>query len=287
MNYLNGIFLGTIAYFLLALGFVFQKKGINIFSKERKLKDIIFWVTGLILININPIINFYALKYVPSYVVNSISALTIVFTIILSAFLLKEKIFSSDFIYIAAITLFIVVITFKTKDASQNMPALSSSTFFAILPIIIFFIFILLIFFTTPFKNKGTLNTKKQIFGKSLKAIISSSCSGAMAGFMVIAMKLLQMDRGIDLSLLYFKSIYLYLFLLNGLISFIAIQIAYKNGSMVIVAPLQYGFTVLYPVIASLFLFPVENSFFESFNILALTVSIFLSIWGIVLRHQK
>ncbi len=280
MNFLIGILLGTLAYFLLALGFVFQKKGIKIFSAERKPIDFIFWISGLILININPFVNFIALGFVPSYVINAISALTIVFTILLSATLLKEKLFGSDFIYIFAITFLIAVITLKTKDASQNMPVFSLSLIFALAPIVLFLLDLPFVHLTI----KGRFKSDSMMPAFS-KVIIPSITSGAMAGFMVIAMKLLQLDKGSSLSVKYFNSIYLYLFLLNGLISFIAIQIAYKNGSMIVVAPLQYGFTVLYPVIASLFLFPIQNALIEGLNITALSISIFLCIWGIISKH--
>ena len=277
-----GALLGILAYFLLALGFVFQKKGIGIFSKERKRSDFIFWISGLILININPFINFFALNLVPSYVVNAISALTIVFTILLSALLLKEKLFTSDIIYIIGITIMIAAITFKTKDTPQLMPPFILSFIFAVLPIILFFLIL-------PFMH---LASKNQLEGKGsmpafIKVIIPSITSGSMAGFMVVAMKLLQLDKGSQLKLTYFSSIYLYLFLLNGLISFIAIQIAYKNGSMIMIAPMQYGFTVLYPIIISLFLFPLKNGFFESFDIIAMTLAIFIFIWGIVVKHNN
>ncbi len=280
-NSIIGILLGTLAYFLLALGFVFQKKGIAIFSKERKASDYIFWISGLILININPLINFFALNLVPSYVINAISALTIVFTILLSAALLKEKLYASDFVYIFAITFMIAAITMKTKDVSQNMPPLSHSLFFALLPIVLF---ILLLPFKHLVSKSESLNNGSM--PALINVIIPSITSGAMAGFMVIAMKLLQLDKGQNLSISYLSSLYLYLFLLNGLISFIAIQIAYKNGSMIMIAPLQYGFTVLYPIIASLFLFPVNSSFVESLDIIALTISIFISIWGILSKHK-
>lgn len=277
-----GALLGILAYFLLALGFVFQKKGIGIFSKERKKLDFIFWISGLILININPFINFFALNLVPSYVINAISALTIVFTILLSALLLKEKLFTSDIIYIIGITIMIASITFKTKDTPQLMPPFILSLIFAVLPIILFFLII-------PFMH---LASKNKLEGKGsmpafIKVIIPSITSGSMAGFMVVAMKLLQLDKGSQLNLTYFSSIYLYLFLLNGLISFIAIQIAYKNGSMIMIAPMQYGFTVLYPIIISLFLFPLKNGFFESFDIIAMTLAIFIFIWSIVVKHNN
>lgn len=280
-NTIVGILLGILAYFLLALGFVFQKKGIAIFSKERKVSDYIFWISGLVLININPLINFFALNLVPSYVINAISALTIVFTIILSAALLKEKLYASDFVYIFAITFMIAAITMKTKDVSQNIPPLSSCLFFALLPIILFTLLL-------PFRHlvSKAKSLKYASMPTLINVIIPSITSGAMAGFMVIAMKLLQLDKGQNLSISYLSSLYLYLFLLNGLISFIAIQIAYKNGSMIMIAPLQYGFTVLYPIIASLFLFPVNSSLFESLDIIALTILIFISIWGILSKHK-
>ncbi|MFN3412077.1 MAG: DMT family transporter [Exilispira sp.] len=283
-NSISGILLGILAYFLLALGFVLQKKGINIFSKERKLSDFILWIIGLILININPLVNFFALNMVPTYVINAISALTIVFTIILSALLLKEKIFGSDIIYIIGITIMIVAITFNTKETTQIMPVFKLSIFFALLPILLFFI--ILIYILKLNKNNSLQKSKNSGFNNFFKVIIPSATSGSMAGFMVVAMKILQLDKGLNLNIKYFSSIYLYLFLLNGLISFIAIQIAYKNGTMIMIAPLQYGFTVLYPIIISLFLFPLKGGFIESLNIIALAISIFISIWGIVSKHS-
>lgn len=276
-----GILLGILAYFLLALGFVLQKKGIGIFSKERKRSDFILWISGLILININPFINFFALNLATSYIINAISALTIVFTVLLSAIILKEKLFPSDIVNILGITFMIVAITLKTKDASQVMPAFSLSFLFAILPIILFLLILPFMHLASKLKEEG-----KGSMPAFIKVIIPSITSGSMAGFMVVAMKLLQLHKGTNFSFSYFSSIYLYLFLLNGLVSFIAIQIAYKNGSMIMIAPLQYGFTVLYPIIISLFLFPLKNGFSESFNLFSLTLSIFIFIWGIVSKHS-
>lgn len=281
-----GVLLAFLAYFLLALGFVFQKKGIKIFSNEKKASDYIFWISGLILININPILNFFALKFVPSFIVNAISALTIVFTLILSFIFLKEKLFKSDWFYIIDITLAIFLITFVTKDFIQNSFIPGSAIFFAFLPIGIF-IFVLIF---------GHLMSKGKLFSQGsmpafvnsmIKVIIPASTSGAMAGFMVVAMKLLQIDKGANFSILYLSSLYLYLFLLNGLISFIAIQIAYKNGSMIMIAPLQYGLTVVYPIIASLFIFNENKNIRDILTIIFLTIAIFLFIREMLKKHKN
>lgn len=281
-NVVFGSFLALIAYLLLALGFVFQKKGIKIFSAERKGSDFAFWISGLILININPLFNFFALQLVPSYVVNSISALTIVFTILLSAFILKERLYKTDFFYMIMITLMIAGITFLTKDIKQVSPPFIKSLVFALLPVVLFLFLLPFLHLAGKLKAKGNGSVPKLI-----EVILPSITSGSMAGFMVIAMKLVQLDKGSNFSFDYLKSIYLYLFLLNGFVSFIAIQIAYKNGAMIMIAPLQYGFTVLYPIFASFFLFPLNYNITQYLLTATFTLTIFICIRGIVLKHSN
>ena len=137
-----GILFAIAAYFILALGFVLQKKGIAIFSPSRKRQDTYFWISGFILININPVFNFLSLLHIPSHLVNAISGLTIVFTVFLSAILLKEKIFKSDILFTVLMVFSIFAVTFFNSTSTQTVPPKKLVLLFTLLPIVLFLLVI-------------------------------------------------------------------------------------------------------------------------------------------------
>ena len=81
-----------------------------------------------------------------------------------------------------------------------------------------------------------------------------ATISGALGGFMVFPLRAIQVTAkpGIAGAL---ASPYLYAFLAAGFSSFVVIQAAYKDGEMAAVAPAFYGMQVLWPALASYFVF--------------------------------
>jgi hypothetical protein len=75
------------------------------------------------------------------------------------------------------------------------------------------------------------------------------AASGALGGFMVLPMRILQ---GAGLSLgAWFATPWIYLYVLAGISAFVYSQKAYARGSLGQVAPAFYGMQVLWPAIAS------------------------------------
>jgi len=276
-NLLAGIIFAIIAYFILALGFVLQKKGIAIFSPSRKKQDTFFWVLGFILININPVFNFLSLLHIPSYLVNAISGLTIVFTVFLSALLLREKIYKSDILFTILMVISIFNVTFFNSTPTQTLPPKGLVLLFTLLPIVLFLL-------TIPSLFLKKTNHENQNFSFFVtRILLPAFSSGSMSGFMVILMKLVQLEKGNTLSLSYLHSLYLYLFLTHGIVSFIAIQVAYKYGKMVAIAPIQYGAQIVYPILASYLLFSLDVVSLQIAGFVLLTFCVVM----IVRRHTE
>lgn len=73
---------------------------------------------------------------------------------------------------------------------------------------------------------------------------------------------------------LYITSLYLYMYLFFAVLSFIALQMAMKNGDMIIIGPLQYSSNIIYPIFATLFVYGNKISFFTILTILIITYSV-------------
>ena len=242
MTYIFSIFMCLIAHSLLSIGFVLMKKGVEwIGWKEKKTRkfysNLFLWLAGFFVMNIYGVPSAIALKRLTPHVVSAFAGWGIIVLVFFSYFLLKEKIFRTDYIFSVLIVAGIFLINYFEKPGffKKNID-LFGIIFLSIIPIMIFF---------TGFYKKLTLK---------IKTVIFASISGMAAGLMVVFLRLLMLKFGYKVSL-YFSSEYLYLYITFALLSFIALQFALKNGPMIVIGPVQYSNNIIYPVLSSLMVF--------------------------------
>lgn len=232
-------------YFCLSLGFVLQKKGIGWIGhtgpKDKSYQhSLIIWILGFIFMNLAVLPNFLALRVLNAYVVNAISGLNIVFLVFLSRFLLGETIIKTDYIYSGLMLAAIVGVNLIDQRHSGNSGfSQPMAYFFAALPIAFFVIYLLIKTLKSPFAQNG-----------NIQAIFMATLGGGMSGYAVTLLKILELQHGTRFAA-YLTSPYFYSYFGVSVLSFLALQMAYKSGRMIIVGPVQYAMTVFYPILAS------------------------------------
>ena len=242
MIYFFSFFMCLTAYSLLSVGFVLMKKGIEWIGwkgeKNRKFYSNLFlWLAGFFVMNIYGVPSAIALKTLTPHVVSAFAGWGIIVLVFFSYFLLKEKIFRTDYIFSVLIVVGIFLLNFFEKSNSfEKSTSLLGIIFLSMIPIILFFY---------GFYKKLSLR---------IKTVIFASVSGMAAGLMVLFLRLLMLKFGYKVSL-YFSSEYLYLYITFALLSFIALQFALKLGDMIVIGPTQYSVNIIYPVFASLMVF--------------------------------
>ncbi len=275
MDFLTGLSQTLLCNFLLSLGFVMQKKGIAWLGRKSGSypsfkNDRLLWILGFMLVNISPLFNFLAFGYLGPQIVIAVSGLNIVFTIFLSRLILKNSLLPSDYVFSFLITLCIIGVGLISKqDSNTGHVALFWPLVFFSIPLFLFILYFIL---------RPLLKEK---FTPIIQTVLLAFVAGSMAGYMTILMKLVRMTaQGIDL-LAYLKTPYLYFYLLFGILSFVAISLAYRRGSIIVISPIQYGMIVLFPVIAT---YPIFNQPIQIVQII-LFVTIATCVGMIVSKH--
>jgi multidrug transporter EmrE-like cation transporter len=233
--------MALIAYSAISTGFVLMKMGIHWIGWKKKrnttfYKNLALWMSGFIIMNIYGVPSAAALKQLPPHIVAAFAGWGIVVLVFLSHFLLKEKLFKTDFLFSLLIVAGIFLLNFFEKPAPANIINVKGIIFLSSIPVIVFI--------------PGFI---KKLSGK-VKTVLFASVSGISAGLMVVCLRLLVLKYQYRVAL-YFHSPYLYLYIGFALLSFIALQVAIKNGSMMIIGPVQYSTTIIYPVLAAFFVF--------------------------------
>jgi multidrug transporter EmrE-like cation transporter len=241
MNDLFSIFMALTAYSFLSTGFVLMKMGIGWIGWQGKrnrifYRNLFWWIFGFIIMNIYGIPSAVALKRLPPHTVAAVAGWGIVVLVFLSRFLLKEKLFKSDFFFSLLIVAGIFLLNFFERPASYNSINITGMVFLCMLPVILFF--------------PGFIN---RLSGK-IKTLVFASACGISAGLMVVCLGLLVLKYQYKIAL-YFGSPYLYLYIGFALLSFIALQLACKTGPMMIIGPVQYSTNIIYPLLAAIFVF--------------------------------
>lgn len=249
MSDLFPIFMAVLAYSCISAGFVLMKLGIGWTGWTGKrnrtfYRYLALWVTGFIIMNIYGVPSAIALKRLPPHIVAAFAGWGIVVLVFLAHFLLKEKIHKSDFLFSLAIVAGIFLLNFFEKPASDNVIDIRGMIFLGLLPVILFIL---------GFGNRLSARMKTALF---------ASASGISAALMVVFLKMLVLKYHYQI-VLYFNSPYLYLYIGFALLSFIALQMAIKNGPMMIIGPVQYSATILYPLPAAFFIFHRSIGFIQ------------------------
>lgn len=241
MSELFSIFMALIAYSCISAGFVLMKMGIGWTGWKGKRSRMFYrylalWLTGFIIMNIYGVPSAIALKRLPPHIVAAFAGWGIVVLVFLSHFLLKEKIHKTDFLFSLAIVAGIFLLNFFEKPAADNVIDIKGMIVLGSLPVILFIL------------GFGSWLSAK------MKTVLFASVSGISAALMVVFLKLLVLKYRYQI-VLYFDSPYLYLYIGYALLSFIALQMAIKNGAMMIIGPVQYSATILYPLAAAFLIF--------------------------------
>lgn len=240
MNTITAYFAALFGNFLLSLGFSLQKKHVHWLSAKRRGEsimhgEIIGWVSGFILMNVQPIFNYLALEKLAPNIVAALGGSNIIFTILLSYFMLGEQIPSRKVPFIFLLMASLAYAGLVGQEASQQFNAQA---------------FWVAFFIPTAFAMLVLFASKRM--SPERIGLFLGSAAGALGGFMVLALEALRMNYGPSV-LNWFLSAYLYVYLFCGITSFLIKQFAFERGKMTAVAPSFYGLLVLYPSIAAYF----------------------------------
>ncbi len=220
-----------------------QPPGLERRRRGRFYRDLATWFLGFMLVNIVPAFQYFALMGLSTNVVGAAVGTSIAFTAILAKVFLKEHIGMRRLAWTVVLFAAITAAGFLGEGGSSKAEDLS--------PVALF------IFLGIPLIAGALLFAlRAKLKGPRLAAMLAT-VSGALGGFMVFPLRAIQVAArpGIAGAL---ASPYLYAFLVAGFASFVVIQAAYKDGEMAAVAPAFYGMQVLWPALASYFVFGAE-----------------------------
>jgi len=268
MEKLLAIFMALIAYSLLSIGIVLMKKGVDCFGWKGKKNRQFYthlgtWIAGFLIMNINGVPNAIALKTLPPHIVSASAGWGIIVLIFFSAWVLKEKIFGSDFIFTGLIVVSIFLLNFFEQSNTTESPvSLSGLIVISVLPFIIM-----------PVALFGKIS-------KKIKTVVYAAVSGLSAGLLVVFLKMLMMTYGFQVGK-FFGSIYLYLYIFFALLSLIALQLANKSGDMIVIGPVQYSSQIVYPAISTYVVFRQSLSLMQ----MAAMVLVIYAVNKILKKH--
>lgn len=236
-----GLFFAVTAYTILSTGLMLMKKGVGWIGYGRPrdmtyFKLFFIWAGGFFLVNVSVVPNALALRHLDSHIVSAMAGWGVVVLVFLSYKVLNEKLFRSDIVFSFIIMVSIVFLNIYER---RETPAGINEILFAVLTVIP------MVFFVLALRKK---------WGQKFRAVFFAASAGMSAGMIVVTLKILVLFFGFKIPL-YFSSGYFYLYLLFSLAAFIFIQFAYKAGSMLLVGPVQYSATILYPAVCSALVF--------------------------------
>jgi drug/metabolite transporter (DMT)-like permease len=267
MHLTGAALLSLLAYALLSTGMVLMKKGIA-WIGHRGPRDAAWrhdratWFAGFLLSNLYVVPSLLALRTLTPHIVAAFAGFGVAVLVLLSRVSLGERLYRSDILYTAAIFLSIVVLNVFEPSPGKgplNVPILAVASA------------VPLLLFASAF-IKGAAG--------SVRAAILASVSGMATGLIVALMKILVDLHGFRV-IAYFRTPYAYLYLFFSLGGFVALQLAYRSGTMLRTGPIQYGSSIVYPAICSVLVFgnaikPVQT---------ASLAAIVLGVAGILRKH--
>lgn len=209
-------------------------------GEGRFYRDFASWFLGFMLVNTVPAFQYFALMGLSTNVVGAAAGTSVAFTAILAKLLLKESLGKRRLAWTIALFAAIAAAGLLGEGGSSAAARLSSKALFV-------FLGLPLAAGIALFAARGRLK------GPRLAAAIAA-VSGCLGGFMVFPLRALQVATSPGVAG-WLSSPYFYAFLAAGCSSMIFIQAAYKDGEMAAVAPALYGMQVLWPALASYFVF--------------------------------
>jgi len=239
--------------FFLSFGMTLQKRHIGWIGRGRPRDgasggasggafrhDLALWLLGTLFMNLVSVFTFFALMGLSTNVVGAITGTSVAFTAILSKIMLKERLGKWRLAWTIILFAAIAAAGFLGEGGSSGAAGLSTSALYA--------------FLVVPLAAGALLLALRgRLKSPRLAAGIAAS-SGALGGFMIFPMRAIQVAAAPGIAG-FLSSPYLYAYLIAGVTSFLLVQVAYKDGEMVTVAPALYGMQVLWPAVGSIIVF--------------------------------
>jgi len=267
MSPVPAIIIGLSGNFLLSLGMVLQKRHVSWMGRKGQRdaafrRDLLGWLLGFLLMNIAPVTNYFALLGLAANVVSALIGADVAFTALLVAFFLKERLGGAEIAWTAVLFAALGLAGFRGGSPSSGF-SVPPYLLFYVLPIAVGLVALLarwrLAAAAAPAcaapteasgaaAGAGAAGGAKPLHGKL--AVVFACVAGAFGGYMVLTMRALQLAAGNDF-VRWLSTPYLYLYMLGGILSFVTVQLAYRDGSMGTVSPAFYGMQVLWPALAS------------------------------------
>lgn len=250
----------------LSLGMVLQKKHVGWIearkSKKAHGRDLSLWMLGFILMNLQPIFIYVSLFGLSPNVAASAAGSSVAFTALFSAPILGEKLTVSRIVWTIALFGAIALSGLAGASGSQGATAPGFSAPAIIAAFIIPFSVALVL------AGAGGRPGFRKFFALGMGAT-----AGALGGFMVLAMRVVQSGPGSLAAWL--LAPWLWLYIAAGVGAFALSQKAYAAGSLAQVAPAFYGMQVLWPALASYAAFGTPFIPLQALSFAAIALAVF------------
>lgn len=199
-------------------------------------KSLGLWLLGFLLYNVAVVPNLIASRELPPHIISAISGWGIPVVVLLSFIMLKERLYASDII--SSVIMFGAIIMLSLNAQTGAAPAINQRAFYILLAVPV------LLLTPLPFRRTGPK-------GRAILLGLFAGCSGGLA---LVVMNIVVKSLGYDLFR-YLDSPWPYLYILVCVAQFVSMQIAMRFGAMILVGPLQNALMILYPAVASFFVF--------------------------------
>jgi len=250
--------------FLLSLGMVLQKKNVGWFGhkgeKERKYRRARRgWILGFVLMNLQPVFNYFALFGLPPNVVAAMIGANVAFTSVLAALMLGERLTRRRLAGAVVIFAAVGAISLTGERAQAGIVEVRAGFYYA--------------FGAFPFALAAVLAAfRRRIRSRAFPTMVAA-VAGALGGYMVITMKALQLEASGG-PLTWLATPYFYVYFAAGAASFSVLQLAFHRGEVTTVSPADYGMQVLWSALAAQFVFGMPIDLVHQAAILAILASI-------------
>ncbi len=275
----------------LSLGMVLQKKHVAWLYARKTPEgrvapgfrhDVAMWMAGFVLMNLQPIFLFVSLFGLSANVAASAAGSSVAFTALFSVPLLGEKLTRSRIWWTLALfgAIALAGLTGSPDTADAAAAGSSSSVASVAAP---FSAAAVIVAFIIPFAlaivvaGLGSRPRFKAFFASGMGA-----AAGALGGFMVLPMRVIQSGPGTLASWLFAP--WLWLYIAAGVSAFVFSQKAYGAGSLGQVAPAFYGMQVLWPAVASYAVFSTPFAPLQALAFAAIAAAVFFMARPVVLR---
>lgn len=245
---------------IFSAGVILQKKGAAWMSwKERPNRRFFIsfslWLAGMLLsYAISTLFVGAASRELSPQMISAITGWNVVLIVFLSGLFLKESLHATDMVYSAVIVSCIVVMS--RFQGGGGPAAINGKVVYWLLLVP----FVLLIPVFTRFTDKKR------------KTVLLSVFSGFLGGLTIVFMNVLVKESGNSLHGIVTSPL-LYVYFLSGVLSVAAKQAAYRIGDVILITPLQTGFSMIYPLICSYILSDSQVSSVQFLMVLLIVLS--------------